>query len=82
MHFLDARGPLVRYAEVDIAVAQEFADPAAALAGERHDGISCSCAAPIASITLPELPEVEIASSTSPRRPSARTCLAKTCSNE
>jgi hypothetical protein len=28
-----------------------------------------------------ELPEVEIASSTSPLRPSARTCFANTCSN-
>src|SRR5438094_78919 len=38
-----------------------------------------SCAAPIASSTLPELPLVEMASSTSPRRPIARSCLEKTC---
>src|SRR6266850_3798781 len=38
-----------------------------------------SCAAPIASRTLAELPLVEMASSTSPARPIARSCLEKTC---
>ena len=36
-----------------------------------------SCAASTAAITLPEFPDVEIASRTSPAPPSARTCLAK-----
>ena len=44
--------------------------------------ISRVCAASMAAITLPELPDVEIASSTSPLVPSARTCFANTCSNE
>jgi SIS domain len=35
----------------------------------------------IAATTFAELPDVEMASSTSPLRPIARTCLAKTCSN-
>ena len=36
----------------------------------------------IAATTLAELPDVEIASSTSPEAPSARTCFANTCSKE
>ena len=44
--------------------------------------ISRSCAATIAATTLAEFPDVDNASSASPLAPSARTCFAKTCSNE
>ena len=37
MRFLNSRRTLGRYADVDVAVAQNLADGAAALAGERND---------------------------------------------
>jgi hypothetical protein len=37
VHFLDARRPLVRDADVDVGLGQEFPHPPAGVAGERHD---------------------------------------------
>jgi len=82
MHFLDARGPRVRYAQVDIAIAQEFADSPAALAGERDDGKLVLVGGvdrldDVGRVAGRRDREEDVAAPAD-----ARTCLAKTCSNE
>ena len=76
--FLDARGALVRHADVDVGFAQHArASCRRRVPVSATTVISRSCAASIAASTLAELPLVDSASSTSPAWPSARTCLEK-----
>jgi hypothetical protein len=80
VHLLDAHGAVVRHADVHVAGSEHAGGLAAATPGERTVTTPSSRAARTAATTLPELPEVEIASSTSPLRPRARSCFSNTWS--
>jgi hypothetical protein len=79
---LDAGRPRVRHAQMDVRCGQKFIDAPAAFARHRDDVHLARACRFDGGDDVAELPDVEIASSTSPREPSARTCLANTCSNE
>ncbi len=71
-----AQGPgAVRFTDRDVLIARSDLSPAEFHLSDVHTHFYK------AAITFGELPDVEIASSTSPLAPSARTCFAKTCSN-
>jgi len=80
VHLLDAHGALVRHAHVDVLRPRVPRHPAPSLPVSATIRSPSSRATRIAATTLAEFPEVEIASSTSPLRPSARSCFANTCS--
>jgi len=77
MDFLDARGALVRHAQVHVGGAEHRADLPAALAGERQDvHLALVGGRDRGDDVRGNCRDVESASSASPLAPSARTCFA------